>query len=326
LDDVKHSAGFDISRLVMRFAHKIRPLARDGVDSSVPVGSAQYLVRNNDRLKQLKKRYAGHPAGRHSLWSESYLKREIKLTHFRADNAYVYQKRYANDATYALTTQYVLAHDSFGLLTRLPEDELFGNNVIDFDGKLLVSRDLLDSVLEISFLQRELNFASSPQWSMLDIGAGYGRFAHRVVAAIPNLDRIFCTDAIAESTFISEYYLKFRGVDGKAMVVPLDEVEDTLSNTRVDLAVNIHSFGECTLTSISWWLDLLRANKTRFLFIVANGEGLGSTETDKTNIDYLPVILESGYRLKTKEAKYCDSPSVQRHGLYPTNYFLFERQ
>jgi hypothetical protein len=145
-----------------------------------------------------------------------------------------------------------------------------------------------------------------------------------LVQALPKLKRVLCTDAIAESTFISEFYLRFREVDRKAQVVQLDEIERVLSNCAVDLATSVHSFGECTFASINWWLDLLEANQIKFLFIVANGIGLGSTEVDKTNVEYLPAVIQRGYRLRIRQAKYSDSPSVQKYGLYPTYYYFFE--
>jgi adenosyl cobinamide kinase/adenosyl cobinamide phosphate guanylyltransferase len=292
----------------------------------LPPGAAEYLSPSNPQLKELRQRYANHPAARHSLWSTSYLSKELKLKHFRGDNAFIYQARFGSDAAYALTTQYVLEHDELRLLKKLGDDELFGNCLVNFDDSLFVSRDLLDSVLEINFLNRELNLGVKPELSVLDIGAGYGRFAHRIVQSLSNLQRILCTDAVAESTFISNFYLRFREVEEKAQVVPLDKIETVLTNYTIDLATNIHSFGECTYDSIQWWLNLVAANKITFLFVVANGEGLGSREVDETNIEYLPAILERGYRLKTRQPKYSGSLSVQKHGLYPTYYYLFERE
>jgi SAM-dependent methyltransferase len=252
--------------------------------------------------------------------------RELELAYFRGDNAYIYQNRYASDAAYALTTQYVMANDPLGLLASFTDDDLFGNYLVDVDGVLSVSRELLDSILEISFLESEISLSSLGRPTILDIGAGYGRLAHRLVQGVPNIKKVFCTDAVPESTFLSEFYLKFRGVNEKAVVVPLDDVGQKLRSEKVDVAINVHSFGECRFEAILWWLDLIAANKITYLFIVANGDGLGSTETDKTNVDYLPAILERGYRLVTREPKYYNSPMVQKHGLYPTYYFLFQRQ
>lgn len=287
--------------------------------------AVEYLSRSHPRLLELQQRYSNHPAARHSMWSKDYLAKELELLHFRRDNAYLYQTRFTSDAAYALTTNYLLEHDELDLLGKLEDDDFFGNYLFNFDDQLLVSRDLLDSVLEINFLNRELGLQSKPTFSVLDIGAGYGRFPHRLIPALPNVERVFCTDAVPESTFISEFYLNFRGLESKARAVPLDEIERVLESHPVDIAINIHSFGECPFASINWWLDLLQREQIKFLFIVANAEGLGSTEADRTNIDYLPAILERGYSLKTKAPKYA-ARSVQKHGLYPTFYYLFERE
>ncbi len=55
-----------------------------------------------------------------------------------------------------------------------------------------------------------------------------------------------CTDAYATSTFLSEYYLNFRG-QPRASVVPLDEVQTALATHPVDLAVNVPA-----LQSVAW--------------------------------------------------------------------------
>jgi 2-polyprenyl-3-methyl-5-hydroxy-6-metoxy-1,4-benzoquinol methylase len=66
----------------------------------------------------------------------------------------------------------------------LEEDDDFGAEVFDFHGKV-VSRDLLDSIIEINFLDRHLGFSSRRAVNVLDIGAGYGRLAHRMATAFP---------------------------------------------------------------------------------------------------------------------------------------------
>ena len=90
---------------------------------------------------------------------------------------------------------------------------------------------------------------------MLDIGAGYGRLAHRMVSALPGVERYLCTDAVAVSTFVSDYYLRFRGME-KALAIPLDVIDNSLRDYPVDLAINIHSFSECQTRAIEWWIRL----------------------------------------------------------------------
>lgn len=110
--------------------------------------------------------------------------------------------------------------------------------------------------------------------------------------------------------------------------MPLDEIEDALARTPVDLAVNVHSFSECTLASVSWWLDLLAKHRVRYLMVVPNAGTYGGTrlltaEKDGTRLDFLRAIESRGYRLALRRPKYAD-PGVQKHGVSPTYHYLFE--
>ena len=202
--------------------------------------------------------------------------------------------------------------------TRLPVDFTF---LID---NKVVSRDLLDSIIEIYFLEKHLNISSLRNLTVLDIGAGYGRLAHRMVSALPNIHTYFCTDAVAVSTFISEYYVRSRDLENKAKVIPLDEIEGTLANQSVDIALNIHSFSECRISAIEWWLSLLEKNRVKYLMIVPNILEHGS-ELLLTNDrqDFSGVVEKYGYKLVAKEPKYRD-PVVQEYAINPTYYYLFK--
>ena len=289
-----------------------------------------YLQPSNPKLKALQDRYATlHiPPTDHSYWTDRYVGSNIDLRFFRGDNAYVYQYRDGNqEVNYALTTYYLSKVDELGLLQKLDEDGLFGAYVFDVNGKT-VSRDLLDSIVQISFLERHLGISRMPRLNILDIGAGYGRLAHRMTQALSNIGTYICVDAVAESTFVSDYYLRFRGVAERAVVVPIYDLEDKLANTPIDLAVNVHSFPECTLASTVWWLDVVRKHGIRYLLIIPNSDSHGgtmllSTEKDRDRQDLLPAITSRGYKLKVLEPKYADS-SVQNHGVTPTYQYLFE--
>jgi len=133
-----------------------------------------------------------------------------------------------------------------------------------------------------------------------------------------------CTDAVAESTFLSEYHVQFRQVDDKVHVVPLDTIEERLQGTQIDLAVNIHSFSECTLEAIEWWLSLLRDNRVKNLFIVPNPSDHGGERLAMNSGEDFSELLEKyGYALQVKAPKYED-PLVQKYGVSPTFYYLFE--
>ena len=175
----------------------------------------------------------------HSLWNAQYVASEIELTSFRADNAFVWQHREGNtELRHLLTTYYLQSIDTLNLLPIVHEDGLFGVTTYRCGGQL-VSRDLLDSLFEIYFLERHLGISEWRDATILDIGAGYGRLAHRISQALPRLGRVLCVDAIAESTFLCEYYLRFREVDtAQAEVIPLPDVEARMDIDDVTLATN----------------------------------------------------------------------------------------
>jgi hypothetical protein len=261
-----------------------------------PAGTEDVLRPDNPLIAEYETRYYGHPAADYSQWSDDYVRGTIDMRFFRANNSYVWQQwDFADPFRYGLTTYYTRLHDRLGLLDRLREDGLFGAETYDVDG-VRVSRDLLDSVAELAFLDDELGI-SERKTTILDIGAGYGRLAHRATTAFANV-RCLCTDAVPLSTFLSSFYLGFRAVGDRATVVPLDRIAETLEATRIDVAVNIHSFSECPISAIIWWLDLLAENAVDHLMIVPNTEGrLLSKERNAPRIDFMPLVQARGFEL-----------------------------
>jgi SAM-dependent methyltransferase len=299
--------------------------------SALPAGAESYLRRDNPRLRDLEQRYASlrHPVLDHSRWNDEFVaSEEINLAYFRGDT-YVWQYRDLNfEVHYLVTANYLQLRDELGLLRSLREDDLFGAYTVRV-GDLTVSRDLLDSVAEIYFLQRTLGITGRSKLRILDIGAGYGRLAYRLARACPSVEKIFCVDPVAVSTFLCEYYLRFRGVAGTAVAVPFDEMDQALAHTPIDLAVNCHSFSECTLASVKAWLEILNRRGVRYLMIVPSPSGHGgkrllTLEKDASTLDYLPALEAAGWKLVACEPKYLD-PLVQRHGITPTHHYLFER-
>jgi putative sugar O-methyltransferase len=286
--------------------------------------SDRYLRYDNPHLEDLRRRYSGHPATDHVQWGSSNVEANVEMEFFRADNLYVFQSRRYSPAVFYATAAYVKEIDRLNLLDTLHEDDLFGAEIFDFHGKT-VSRDLLDSVIEINFLDKHLNLGGDRITNVLDIGAGYGRLAHRLTSAIPNIGRYCCIDAVPESTFISDYYLKFRQMTKRCEVVPLDKM-DELNSVPFDLAVNIHSFPECRATVIAWWLERLREMQVPWLFIVTGSNlGLTSHEGHGVRKDFRPLIEASGFRLAVQEQKFESARVLQNYGLYPAEYFLFQR-
>ncbi|MGB0908930.1 MAG: putative sugar O-methyltransferase [Nitrospirales bacterium] len=291
-------------------------------EASLPDGAEEYLHYDNPRYRELEDRYAKcHPSVTNSIrWKQGHVRHEDVL-YFRGDNAFVHQRRGLNMNTlgYALSTYYMKAIDTRGLLEKLDEDDYFGNFIFKIDNKL-ISRDLLDSICETYFLSKHLDLSGM---NILDIGAGYGRLAHRLVSATPTVNQYFCTDAIAVSTFISEFYTQFRRMNGKVSVIPLDEIEDVLESNSIHMALNIHSFSECRMSAIEYWLSLLVRHSVPYLMLIPNERGmLGKKLVNKEGQDMKSVIDRYGYRLMIAEPKYED-PIVQQYGMSPTMYYLF---
>ena len=91
-----------------------------------------------------------------------------------------------------------------------------------------------------------------------------------------------------------------------------------------DLAVNIHSFSECPLAAIEWWMSLLARLRVPRLFLVPNERtGFLSTEADGTRKDYLPVIDAAGYSSVAEEWAF-DDPAVRKAIGIDDRFCLFE--
>jgi SAM-dependent methyltransferase len=304
---------------------------RDPPPPKLPSGASEFLRSSNPRLAELRQQYRflESPAVQHSLWNSAYVQADLPLQCFRGDCAFVWQQRDLNlPCTYLLTYYFLCASGYQPLLDRLPEDELFGVYTMD-NGASRLSRDRLDSAMEIAFLDRMFGISRRPNFRILDVGSGYGRLAHRLTQAYDNVS-VFCVDAVPESTFLCEYYVRFRGASDRVQVVPLGSIESLLADTPIDLAVNVHSFSECTYGAICWWLDLLAGASVPHLMIVPNadwhgGRELFSFEPDRTRKNFRPLLEERGYRLTTMEPKYREA-SMQQFGITPTHYFLFSRE
>lgn len=202
------------------------------------VGPDPQLSRHSGRLRELRAAYVrcDRRVTRSGQW-HSWTLTDAQLQRFRGDNAYVWQR----DGEFAVSLRSAKAQDHLGLLDKLSEDGAFGAVTIGVGGRTM-SRDLLDSALELSFLDRHVSLTGK---QVTDIGAGYGRLAHRATAAF-DLDWT-CTDAVPESTFLCEYYLSCRRSHAK--ILPLNLV----SEIGGDLVTNVHSFTECTAEAVDWW-------------------------------------------------------------------------
>jgi SAM-dependent methyltransferase len=293
----------------------------------VSLNASTYLQRDNPRLLELRRLSAelDETLKKPLIWTEEYAA-GMELTHFRGHSNWVWQLGHQSlhKSAYLLAAYYILANDRLGLMRKFTEDGAFGAITYKVAGRRL-SRDLLDSILEIDFLDRHIKIASHPGLSVLDIGAGYGRLAHRMLSALPSVTNYLCADVVPESSFVCEFYLRFRGLEGRFKIVPAKDIDQELESATVSLAVNIHSFSECTLNAVQWWLDRLAAHQVKYFMIVPNACGHGGEVLrNHAGEDMLPLIERSNYQLLVREPKYAD-PELQKFALNPTWYWLFER-
>lgn len=297
-------------------------------ESATDPEALQMLEAQRPQLDDLRRRYAATrlPMTAHTWWTNDYIARDIDLTRFRGDNAYVWQTRHMKgtpEHRYYLYALDVAARDHLGLLQRLKEDGAFGCWTWTYQRFPRISRDLLDSVNELNFLHRHAGIGDIPGLRLLDIGAGYGRLAHRADEGLPNLETYYCCDAVAESTFLSRFYLRFRQVV-KARIVAIDELEQ-LASARPHLAINVHSFSEMSYAAIAGWLDLIQRLGAKWLFVVPNdGGAFLSVESGGKRRDFRDAIEARGYRLAAHEYTIQD-PDLRRLAGVSDMMFLFER-
>jgi hypothetical protein len=315
-------SGFELVRKAYVFDWQREGIGINLDAIALPQDAKEYLTPDNPDLRALQSRYkdCDYPEVEELIWTEDRVS-STDMLYFRGHNAYLYQdgRFNRNVIGYLLSYYYIKSMDKHHLLERLTEDNAFGALTYQTDGKL-VSRDLLDSILEIYFLDAHLNLFQRPSFRVLDIGAGYGRLAYRMVKAFPNLDSYLCTDAIAVSSFLAEYYLRFRNIHHKTKVLTLDTVEEKLKDTKIDLAVNIHSFSECSLKAIDWWMNVVAENRIPYLFIVPNSKDDLLTQ-NRESFSYL--VEGAGYELMTRGPRY-DDPMLQKYALNPDYFHLYK--
>ena len=283
------------------------------VDHSVPLppGAEERLRADSPRLRELCAAYEAldWPVVTHSRWQPEFFEHWLDLRYFRGDNAYIWHYRESEEVSrlrFFVYLTYVEGLDTDDILSRITEDGAFGCFTYAFAGHPTCSRDLLDSACELAFLDRHMSIRSATDLRVLDIGAGYGRLAHRTIEAVKGIADYCCVDAVPHSTFLSEYYLEARGVAPPAQVVALPDVP-SLDPGSFDLAMNVHSFSECTLDAITWWLAQLVRLEVPHLFLVPNEpEGFLSLETDGRRLDAMPALEAAGYRLVAEDPAILD--------------------
>lgn len=272
------------------------------------------VIRSSNELaKRYKDLGIEHVDG---VWNRKHLK-NFDAARFRADSIYVWQTRQFQEINYYLTYLYTLEIDKLGLIGRLQESGDYGVETFSFDN-YKVSRDLMDSVIEINYLNDVLSLSNQQDLHILDIGAGYGRFAHRILETFPE-SNVTCIDAIPLSTCISRIYLDSFIQTNQAIVHDLESL-NKVKPKEFNLAVNIHSFSEMSLKSVKFWINFLVKIEVEYLFIVPNGPELALN--DGTNFGLL--LQQAGFEILGRREKY-HFGEYSKFAIYPSTYYLLHR-
>jgi len=241
------------------------------------------------------------------IWQQRHAA-TIDPDRFRAHNQYLEQ-----GAAYDVpgVARWLIENGGRRYLELFDEDGAFGAEVHEVDGYRL-SRDVVDSALEIMFLERCI-WVDLSGLRIVDIGAGYGRFAHRFTARHPGAI-VYCTDAIEISQRVCAKYLAHRRAI-RAIVVSSSHLNQIA--VAPDLVVNIHSWSECTLPEVVWWLDWIADREIPRIFIVPHdGPAFGTWGGEWNAPSYKPELERRGYRIAHEWA----GPPMQRKF-----YYLWER-
>ena len=298
---------------------------RYNLETKIPKDAKDYLYPTNPKLIQLRKDYQKFLGNnfKKGLWTENYLG-EKDLIYFKGDNPYVYQRRGNQQSQLAYLLTYFWLKSKHGKgLSSFNEEESFGVFKYTIDNKI-ISRDLLDSFNEILFLEEHFFYNYDTKVNILEIGAGYGRLAKWLTKNTNYIEHYYCIDAIPESTFISDYYLKHYNKIKEVTVVPIHQRKIFLENQNISLAVNIHSFSEMAIDFIKFWMEEVISLRIPYLFIVPNAGHLYRGDLISfDNKNFKNIIESNGYELVIKRDKYLE-PNIQKYGLNPTMYYLYK--
>jgi hypothetical protein len=320
-------AGIVVSRLDDDMRRAVNLTHNDAV--ALPPGAEAYLRSDNPKLQELQAAYDALdiPAAVHTQWDSGWLSKNLSMAWFRGDNAYVWQFRQLGQAARIrmyLAMLDVESRDDLGLFGKLEEDGLFGAWTFKYGQRPEISRDLLDSINEINYLDDQMGLSRIEGLRVLDIGAGYGRLAHRMSTALPDLAAYDCIDAVATSTFLCDYYTGFRQLPDSVRVVRLDEHQKL--GDSYDVAVNIHSFSEASLDAIRWWLDRIAEREIPWLLIVPNTpDELRSTELDGSMKPFRQDVLDRGYELVDSRPIHDNDELLPLIDLHD-RFYLFKRK
>lgn len=320
-------APINIFVVPMRFESKVMRLIDRMTFSQLNQNEKRFKEQMVMHIKKWKKSVLKNQMSV-SMWDTARLKKGLQLPYFRSDNIYLYQTRDINTPdSMVLTYKYVKSNDILEILKMSEERGEFGAEIVHIPTYGNVSRDLLDSVTELNFLENKIGLSGIQNLTIYDIGAGYGRLALHAIKHLNNIKEYVCLDAIAESLGLCEFYLKHNKIEPskyKIGILPHDFIPPQNS-----IAVAIHSFPEMPIDSILNWLSFMQKMKTDWIYLVPNrekhsGANLLSTEKNGDRLNYSAMFAQYGFEKHGVFPKY-DDLDVQKYGVSPTMYHLYRR-
>ncbi len=223
---------------------------------------------------------------------------------------------------YALTAAYIEGIDEFNLLDKFIDDGAYGCIRIRLADNFIVCRDQLDSILELYFLIECLQLKESDTLKLIDIGAGYGRFAHRFVTTFPNAF-VYAADAVPHSTFFCDYYMQYRGITEKVKPICIYDLTK-IDDKNINIATNIHSWSECPIEAIEDSVRIIKELGIDYLFFVPHSEPAFSLEINGSHKLIEPVFKKYGFNLVTKRKKFHKSRLLDLRGIFNSTYHLYK--
>jgi putative sugar O-methyltransferase len=254
-----------------------------------------------------------------TVWkvNDNYIKSSFIADKFRTDNAYVWQVRMGDNIKSYL--------DYYDKLRRIDKDFLFNKTLENGSygcitwniNDTLISRDLLDSIIEIYYMKR--HFEDLNTLNLLEIGAGYGRLCKRYTDCFPD-SHFYITDGIPYSTYLSDIYLQNYNYQDKN--IKLFNLEEKLKTTKIDVAINIHSFPEQNIKDVEWWISLISKYKIKYLFFVPNNPNSNPKCIDTNSGDsILDLLTKYNYTLKDYSNMF---EELNINYSYKVPFFIFE--
>lgn len=214
------------------------------------------------------------------MWAEWAKEVEAAYPNYAADKIFVDQSM--PDSQYkhlaSQISNWPMRYDEAGK----DRDAAYGARVVDtcLGG---VTRQWLDNNVERAFIEANATGDLSGK-VVLDIGAGYGRFG----SCLPESTKYIATDGVEISKKIAAEYLSKHGPKHWAICN-----KDDVPSINADIAINVHSWSECSIAEIEEWIEVLAKSGTKHLFTVTHGhvaDGTAYMSWSRDGKSFKPLI------------------------------------